>query len=756
LFRGFRGLPRFPRFGFVVTEENTFMAASETFIARAEPWLRTNARELIRALLPLPVLAMAWWVVSMQLPPNTMVGLVTYAIVTLMLVAAISYTYPRKRKMLHNGLMIASVVSDGVMALWLLSVAGPLTISVYPFYIIMALKALRYRRRFLWCLFVPTMLGPSYLATVYLDRQSTVAVTSLAASPPLTYWGLLGGTAVFVLMALALGERRLRDTLRLNAKINQQEVEYQERVSELEGTTNDLRVRIRRQQSLEESLRAITNSLSLDDVLSQILDSMMQMLDTSRVTAAALSLVQGESFTHRTLALDTTLPNTWAEPLAKQALARQTPVVINDALQEREWREMYQMGAVAALSVPLIDIDGVMRGALTVISRQRHAFTATDTRHLTSFSIQASVAIHNAELHAQLAHQRGMLEAVLRDINDGLVVLNGAGSIVLANPVAYEALHHSDSSAGGLREHITHLMRDVRSNSEGLLSRELQVGPNEEEPERFYQAFASLVSLPEQDSSHVAIVLHDITRNKATERARVEFISMVSHELRNPLNTLNGFLKVVLQGKAGALNELQQEFLGLANDQGELLKGRITELLEFNRLDAGKLKLAPQWTSLTDVLLMTYARFQVHADQAGLNMTIDMPSHIPELLIDGERINQVLTNLIENAMKATPAGGSIAIGAELCDTEVKVFVRDTGVGIAPEDQEKIFGRFYRVERKRTSQHGVHLGLGLSISQQIVEGHHGRIWVESALGEGTTFFFTLPLVAREQMIGEGRA
>jgi signal transduction histidine kinase len=437
-------------------------------------------------------------------------------------------------------------------------------------------------------------------------------------------------------------------------------------------------------------------------------------------------------------------------------LARQTPVVINDGLQEREWREVYQMGAVAALSVPLIDVDGVIRGALTVISRQRHAFTATDTRHLTSFSIQASVAIHNAELHAQLAHQRGMLEAVLRDINDGLVVMNGAGSIVLANPVAYEALHHSDSSSGRLREQILKLMNDVRSTGEGLLSRELKVGPNEEEPERFYQAFASLVSLPEQQGSdHVAVVLHDITRNKATERARVEFISMVSHELRNPLNTLNGFLKVVLQGKAGALNELQQEFLGLANDQGELLKGRITELLEFNRLDAGKLKLNPQWTSLSDVLLMTYARFQLHADQAGLHMTIDIPSNIPELLIDGERINQVLTNLIENAMKATPNGGSIAIGAELCDTEVKVFVRDTGVGIAPEDQEKIFGRFYRVERKRSSEHGVHLGLGLSISQQIVEGHQGRIWVESALGVGTTFFFTLPLVAREQMIGEER-
>jgi signal transduction histidine kinase len=115
--------------------------------------------------------------------------------------------------------------------------------------------------------------------------------------------------------------------------------------------------------------------------------------------------------------------------------------------------------------------------------------------------------------------------------------------------------------------------------------------------------------------------------------------------------------------------------------------------------------------------------------------------------MDSERIGQVLTNLIENAMKATASGGSVTIGAETTDTEVKIYVRDTGVGIPPEEQARIFNRFYRLERK-SSQHGVHLGLGLSICQQIVEGHNGRIWVESIPGEGSTFLFTLPMIGRE--------
>jgi signal transduction histidine kinase len=278
----------------------------------------------------------------------------------------------------------------------------------------------------------------------------------------------------------------------------------------------------------------------------------------------------------------------------------------------------------------------------------------------------------------------------------------------------------------------------------------LHIGNQDTDNERFYHAFASVVRITPDEASHVAIVMHDVTHHKMEERARTEFISMVSHELRNPLQTLNGFLKVVQQGQAGELNELQQEFLDLANQKADLLKHRIRDLLEYNRLEGGRLRMQPRWADLQDLIMETGNNFQLQAAQRELHLHFGTESDLPQLLIDRERVGQVLTNLVENAMKATPAGGCIEIGVRLREHDAVVFVRDTGIGIPQEQQERIFRRFYRLGQHESS-YGGNLGLGLSICQQIIEAHNGRIWVESQEGQGSTFSFALPLVAREQTL-----
>jgi signal transduction histidine kinase len=721
------------------------MAVGETLLERAQPWLRSNGRESIRVLLPLPALLLAWGVAASQLSTVALLCFVLYSAINITLFVALRHAY-RQRLFQHAQiLMIGSALSDAMLALMIYIFAGPLSPVVLVFYALMALKALRFRRYFLWELLVPAMVGPVYLALFTLRANPASAFTRIES---IVFWCLVLGTFGAILFLLLLSQYRLDETRRFARQIDELQRDRQDQISELEGINSDLRVQIRRQQSLEESLRAITNSLRLDDVLSQVLDSMMQMLGTNRVSAAALSLFNGGGFNHHTVALDPAMQTSWADPLARQAVLRRSAIVVNDTLQEHEWREIYRYSIVSALSIPLIDVNNVVRGALVVVSPQRQAFSPADIRHMTSFSIQASVAIHNAELHAQLSQQRVMLEAVLRDITDGLVVMSESGAIVMANPLAIEAFQYSDREQAGLRGDLAQMVYEIQADGISKLSRELRIGEPDTDHERIYQAHASQVRIAGDGYGHIAVVLHDISDHKAQERKRVEFISMVAHELRNPLNTLNGFLKVVLQEKAGPLNELQQEFLGLADGQAEALKGRISELLEFNRNEAGRLKLHPQWANLTDLLTVTYARFQIHAEQAGLTMKLADVDDLPDVLMDSERIGQVLTNLIENAMKATASGGSVTIGAEANDTEVKIYVRDTGVGIPPEEQARIFGRFYRLERK-SSQHGVHLGLGLSICQQIVEGHNGRIWVESAVGEGSTFLFTLPMIGREQ-------
>jgi signal transduction histidine kinase len=226
---------------------------------------------------------------------------------------------------------------------------------------------------------------------------------------------------------------------------------------------------------------------------------------------------------------------------------------------------------------------------------------------------------------------------------------------------------------------------------------------------------------------------------------------MVSHELRNPLNSLNGFLKLVLQGRAGVLAPLQQEFLQIADEQVEKLKGRIAELLEFNRLEAGRLALDPQWNDLPLLVAGTITRLNLQAEQAGLRLLNEVDSELPECYFDSERIGQVLTNLIENAIKATPPGGTIRVRSDLQMDEIWLRVCDTGVGIPVEEQSKIFQAFHRAH-DRTSSQGNHLGLGLAICRQIVEGHQGRIWVESEEGRGSCFSIALPFVAREREVG----
>ncbi|NTV62912.1 MAG: GAF domain-containing protein [Oscillochloris sp.] len=724
------------------------MAATDTLLARAKPWLRANIRDGLRILLPLPVLALSWWFVRLPVDRLSALGLIIYASFNLFLLVALHYAQTHQNERRFTILLIASILGDAALALWLLVVVGPFTLNIFPIYTMLGVKAIHYRRFFLPVLFVPIMLGPLYLSASYTMGQG---LDHLTTEQTLAYWALIGGSCLFVGLLVMLADRHLREAYRLHHQIAQMRTDHESRVAELESISTDLRVRIRRQQSLEESLRAITGSLSLDDVLSQILDSMMQMLGTPRVSAAGLTLVSGSGFTHRSIGLNGVTPNCWAEPLAQRVIEIQSPVVVVDALLDRDWRDLQRCGAMSALSVPLIDPNNQVLGALTVVSTQRHAFTPTEARHLTSFSIQASVAIHNAELHTRLGRQQAMLQAVLRDIGDGLIVVDEQGAMIIANPVAYQTLQTSDTLGGSLRDSLDQITRELRAQGAPMIEHELQFG--EEEQQRSYQVFASLVrTAADDDESYVAIVLHDITDHKLQERRRVEFISMVSHELRNPLNTLNGFLKVVLQGKAGQLNDLQQEFLKLADSQADALKGRITELLEFNRLEAGRLRLQPQWSNLIDLLLSASARFQIQAEQFGLTVEADIPDTIPELLMDSERIGQVVTNLIENAMKATPAGGHIRLSAQVHEQIVQVQVMDTGVGIAPDQREKIFSRFYRLENK-SSKHGVHLGLGLSICQQIVEGHNGRIWVDSEVGKGSCFNFTIPLVQREQLISE---
>jgi two-component system, NtrC family, sensor histidine kinase KinB len=723
------------------------MTAGDLILARARPWWSANRRDLARTLAPVLALGTAWWLSATPLPAIVWAGVVIYGAAHLGLIALRRQLRARQDPAIRRLLTWLPVWFDMLLAGLLLDQASALGDAIYPLYLLLALRVLSSYRRFPAATITPFLLGPTYLFAYYVG-QSAAPVTAL---DQITQWGLLVGSLGFGAVAIWSSASQQRINTVLRQELHAEQFDRNARIGDLERSANDLRARMRQLHTLEEGLRVITSTLSLDEVLNQITDSTVQMLGSARVHGMALSLEDQDDFDHRLFMLDSDAGCAWAAALARRAMQEQVPLVIGDVASDADLAELMPEHIQSALCVPLFVGAGAPEGALTVVSTMPAAFASSDARHLSALATQAGIAIHNAEMHSQLRRQQRLLEAVVRDINDGLIVIDTYSQIVLTNPIG-RSLLESVTPTMSIQSQLSALSASIRAENKATLMCELRIGKEGEESERIYQAFGSQVRLSESEEPLVAIVLHDITVQKAEEKSRTEFISMVSHELRNPLNSLNGFIKVVLKGQAGALTPLQHEFLGIADGQVELLKGRIAELLEFNRLEAGRLVLDPQWNDLSLLVAGTVTRLGLQADQTGLTLINEISHDLPECIFDSERIGQVLTNLIENAIKATPPGGTITLRSELYEDEVWIRVCDTGIGIPAEDQNKIFQRFYRAHN-RASSNGNHLGLGLAICQQIIEGHHGRIWVESEEGRGSCFTFALPLLDREAEVND---
>src|SRR6266540_5138544 len=721
--------------------------AGDLSMARTRPWFVATRRDIIRGLAPILGFTIAWSISTMIPPFGVLLGLVAYALTHLGLIplrrgaARIAASTTRKT------IEWLSVGCDALLCALLISQVESLGGAIYPLYAVIALRALSAYRRTPAAVMIPFVFGPIYLFANRLGLPN--AATS--GLDRFSQWSLLFGSLSFGVIAIWISAAQQRVNSALRKELRAEQLEREARVGDLERSANDLRARMRQLHALEEGLRVITSTLSLDEVLNQIVDSTLQMLGAARVQGMVLSLNDAGTFDHRFFMLDDAKGRIWADSLTRRALNQEVPLIIVDAAQDAALAETIPQGMRAVLCVPLFVGEGPAQGALTIVSATPSAFSSSDARHLTALAMQAGIAINNAELHSRLSQQQHLLKAVLRDINDGLVVVDARSQIVLSNPLGAALLgeQYGDESA---QLELLAVADSIRAEGKATLMHELHFNHGESASDQIYQAYASQVHYDDSEEPLVAIVLHDITEQKAEEKSRADFISMVSHELRNPLNSLNGFIKVVLRGQAGALTALQNEFLTIADGQVEQLKSRIAELLEYNRVEAGRLVLDPKWNDLSLLVAGTITRLSLQAEQNGLTLVNNVDLSLPDCLFDSERIGQVLNNLIENAIKATPPGGTITLRSELYEDEVWIRVCDNGVGIPADEQTKIFQRFYRAHNRASSK-GNHLGLGLAICQQIIVGHRGRIWVESEEDCGSCFTFALPLTQKEALVNE---
>lgn len=358
---------------------------------------------------------------------------------------------------------------------------------------------------------------------------------------------------------------------------------------------------------------------------------------------------------------------------------------------------------------------------------------------------QLSLAFHAmaARLNLQIQElktERSKLEAVLANMTDGILIANAAGQVELINPAAEKMFGISRQEALGtslinvLRHHqLVELWRKSQ------MTREQQTTTLETSPERlFVQGIATPLS-GDMDTNTL-LIFQDLTRLRRLEMVRRDFVSNVSHELRTPLASLKALTETLQEG---ALEDppAARRFLLRMDNEIDTLTQMVQELLELSRIESGKVPLRRQRLTACELLQPAVERMQVQAERAGLTLTMECPEVMPNVNADLDRIEQVLVNLLHNAIKFTPPGGRITVSARAEAPFVIFSVRDTGVGIPDENLSRIFERFYKVDRARSTRG---TGLGLSIARHLVEAHGGRIWAESTPGEGSTFHFSLPI------------
>jgi two-component system phosphate regulon sensor histidine kinase PhoR len=346
-----------------------------------------------------------------------------------------------------------------------------------------------------------------------------------------------------------------------------------------------------------------------------------------------------------------------------------------------------------------------------------------------------------------LTGERNQSSAILRSMIEGVAVIDSRERVVFCNRAFAEILNLDAARCEGRplvelvrQADLLDLARRALTSADSLQG-SLIIGTV---MPRSFAVTATPVKALEPAANGAVIVLHDITELRRLERVRQDFVANVSHEFKTPLTAIQGFAETLL---GGALEDEKnnRRFLEIIRDHASRL-GRLTDdLLKLARIEAGKLDVQYQPVSVAELVEGCAATTLFKASQRNIALNLSYPPELPAVRGDAGLLREVLQNLLDNAVQYTSPGGRVDLSAATRDHEAVITVADTGIGIPLADQERIFERFYRVDAARSREVGG-TGLGLSIAKHIVEAHGGRLWVESTVGAGSQFHFSIPLAS----------
>jgi two-component system phosphate regulon sensor histidine kinase PhoR len=344
-----------------------------------------------------------------------------------------------------------------------------------------------------------------------------------------------------------------------------------------------------------------------------------------------------------------------------------------------------------------------------------------------------------------LTNERNQSAAILGSMVEGVAVVGGDERILYCNQAFEQILELPQGSSQGkklvegLRQaELVSAVRQVLPGGDEVTG-EVEVGTVRR---RSFSVTAAPVRAVEASSA--VLVLHDITELRRLERVRRDFVANLSHEFKTPLTAIQGFAETLL---GGALDDKanRKRFVEIIREHARRLARLTDDLLKLSRIEAGKLDLESRPVSVSGLVNGCVETARLKAESRGLRIAVELPGGLPPVRGDAVQLDEVLQNLIDNALQYTPAGGRIDVTAYSNGHEVIFTVADTGIGIPESDLERIFERFYRVDAARSREAGG-TGLGLSIARHIVDAHGGRIWVESAVGQGSRFRFSIDVAS----------
>jgi PAS domain S-box-containing protein len=511
--------------------------------------------------------------------------------------------------------------------------------------------------------------------------------------------------------------------------------------------------RVRQRDYLLEISRAITRELDLDKLLARIVRISAEMLAGQaglialRMEAGGWNVSTTHGIDQRFIKyLDALLSNVQpeADP-RREELAEVTRLI-------QGLTEMTGSSFLTYVGLPLVAFERMI-GVIVIFRSYPGVFSANDRALLQSFADQAAIAVHNAQLYTQVRREKQRMDALLDSVADGILILSPDHTIAHCNP-AFEKLWGQAASQiiGKRHEEIIRW----RTRRHGITLEQAEAGgwPLSASASLYVEGeidrlngtplpvgitYAPLLTSDGVLLNSIATV-RDISHFREAEELKSTFISVISHELKTPVALIKGYVATLRREDARWDREIIQDSLQVIEEEADRLTDLIENLLDASRLEAGGIKLNLEEINLRQLAEQIVERFTTQSTQH--EFVTYFPDKFPTVLVDQERVTQLLSNLLSNAIKYSPNGGKVEITGRIVNKDVLVCVSDQGSGIPKGDVPHIFDRFYRAyEASRTSKGA---GLGLYLSRAIVEAHQGRIWVDTTYHEGARICFSLPV------------